>query len=591
MRLASALGLAGLLLLTHGCSDGSSRRGFASTTAAATSAAPFALLATAPQDGDQGVDPDATLYATFDQDVDPTSLAPSSVVLLDDAGTIDLTLTLVGPGVLSARPVRQLAANKPHVLRLTTDIRSVAGDPLPAEVLVRFTTGAPASIQPTPIGTGPGPAVGPYEAGAAAVDVTPPVGVPLAGYGGGARRERFPDLNPFDYHTFLKPSTGVHDPIMAKALVLGNGHDRFCLVTIDAVATDADVVKDSVAKAAAQGFSVPLEKVLMCASHSHSGPGALSRRTFWQLTAADLRVQRVVDGFTDGIARAMVEAERALGPAHVGLASTQLTNATSNRRASDSPDLDPDDIDPELVAVRIDRPDGTAVATVWNFAIHGTHFGTDDHLFSADIMGSASIKAEAMGAGVAMFVNGAEGDIRPTGGYDATGQLIADAIMAARAAAVTEPQGVVKSVHEVVDLGQPHIDWSPTRNGLSSAIANAGWVQALSALGVGLHLRVNLPSGWVEREFRFQGVRIGRGVFASLPGEPIHTLGLELKRDGRAMGYDLVIPAALANGHGAYFTTATEFQYGGYEGLASFFGPNNGQLLLDPARRVMQALR
>lgn len=590
MRSTPGLGLlAGLLLV--GCGGSHSGGGAGSAAAALTTASGFALLATSPQDGEQGVDPGATLYATFAGDVDPGSLAPAAMPLSDDAGPVAATLSLVGSGVVAVQPAAPLAPHRKHLLQVTTLVRGAGGETLPADVLVRFTTGMPRVSAPPPAATPPAGAaqVGPYEAGAASVDATPPVGVPLAGFGGGARRLSFPDLNPFDFHTFLAPSTGTHDPLHVRALVLGNGHERVCLVSMDAIACDADLLEDGWRKASAQGFSVPLERVMGSASHSHSGPGALSRRTFWQLTAADLRVQRVVDGFSDALARAMLEAERDLGPARVGLASVQVTNATANRRAPDSPDLDPDDIDPELVAIRVDRPDGTPVATVWNFAIHGTMFGTSNHLYSADVMGSAALKLEASGAaGVPLFLNGAEGDIKPTGDWDGTGRILADAVLAARAAAQPEAQGVVLSRYERVDLGQPHIDWSPARGG-GGVIPAQGWMQALSALG--FHVKVDIPPGWVEREFRFQVVRVGEGVIASLPGEPIHTLGLELKQDGRALGFRYVLPAGLSNGHGAYFTTPTEFGYGGYEGLASFFGPDNGPKLLAAPRRLMQAVR
>ena len=379
---------------------------------------------------------------------------------------------------------------------------------------------------------------------------------------------------------------------MAKALVLGNGVDTFCLVTLDAIATEARVVEAAWQKAQAQGFSVPLEKVMVCSSHSHSGPGALSKRWFWQLVAADLYKDRVFQGLTDGIARAMLAAEQNLGPVSVGVASSQVTNATANRRAGDSPRLNNDSIDPELLVIRVDRPNGDPVATVWNFAIHGTIFGTHDLDYSADVMGSASLKVEQQLGGVALFINGAEGDIRPVGDWDGTGRILADAIVATRAQAVTQDQGIVQSVHTVVDLGDPVIDWSLQRNGAQSQrMLNAGWVQGLQRLGLTISAAVALPANWVSREFRFQAVRLGDSVLSSLPGEPIHELGLELKQDGKALGFTHVIPACLANGHGSYFTSEVEYGFGGYEGLASFFGPKNGEKLLDAARSQLQRVR
>jgi len=182
-----------------------------------------------------------------------------------------------------------------------------------------------------------------------------------------------------------------------------------------------------------------------------------------------------------------------------------------------------------------------------------------------------------------------QADIKPTGSYDATGQVLADAIMSARQQALTQPSGVVASVHEVVDMGLPVLEWSLARNG--GRISRSGWVQALNAIGLTIGISWQMPDGWVEHELRFQGLRIGDAVIASAPGEPIHELGLQLKRDGRALGFQHVLPAGLANNYGSYWTTPTEYDYGGYEALASFFGRDNGLKLLDHARRQVGRLR
>lgn len=98
----------------------------------------------------------------------------------------------------------------------------------------------------------------PFQAGIAKVDATPNVGVPLAGYGGGRRRLLLPDINPFNDYTFFRPSEGILDPIFAKALVLDNGKERVCLVTLDAIAMDGAVAKLAHQMAQQKGFSLPL---------------------------------------------------------------------------------------------------------------------------------------------------------------------------------------------------------------------------------------------------------------------------------------------------------------------------------------------
>src|SRR5260370_41443604 len=55
------------------------------------------------------------------------------------------------------------------------------------------------------------------KAGAAKVDITPPIGFPMWGYG--ARHDA--------------GSVGVHDPLQARALVLAVGNEKIALVGLD----------------------------------------------------------------------------------------------------------------------------------------------------------------------------------------------------------------------------------------------------------------------------------------------------------------------------------------------------------------------
>lgn len=591
--LAAATSAVVIGTVASGCggSGGSSGGGFGSTAAAIGSG--LGVVVTTPQDGEVDVDPNAPLYVTFDADIDPASLTLGAVTLSSDLGPVSTLERLVAPRVVEVAPTASLEPSRRHLLRVTRGVAGTAGQRLASERLVQFTTGLRRVPIPTAGVPSTAPGQGAYSAGAAAVDMTPRTGVPLAGYGGGARRRGFPDLNPFNDYTFLAPSQGVRDPIQVKALVIHNGLEKVAIVTLDAIAIDARVVEEAHRKAVAQGFTVPLDNVLAGASHTHSGPGCMSKRMFWQLTAADLYVDRVFQEATDKIAQALLQAEQGRQPARVGFGRELLTTATRNRRADDSPILDPDDIDPELLVLRVDALTGAPIATLWNFAIHGTYFGTSDMLFSADMMGSATTKAEAAGgAGVVLFLNGCEGDISPAGDIDVTGHVIADAIHRARGGATTASAGFLGSVSERVDLGAAFIDWSPSRAGGSgAATAPTGFLGAVQSLGIGVGAMIGIPQGWVETEFRFQALRIGRGVIGSLPGEPIHEIGLSLKNDGRGLGFDHVMTAGLSNGHGAYFTTEREYWFGGYEALASFFGPQNGTKLMDAARRQMTRLR
>ncbi|HZV03113.1 MAG TPA: neutral/alkaline non-lysosomal ceramidase N-terminal domain-containing protein, partial [Planctomycetota bacterium] len=172
---------------------------------------------------------------------------------------------------------------------------------------VAGSTAAPIPSAVAPVASAASPAPAPtLFAGATRVDVTPPVGVPLAGYGDGARRQMPPNLDPNAYDHLLAPSTGERDPIYARALFVSNGTDRVVFVSVDAIAMTDEFALAVFAKAQALGSTVPWEGCLFAAVHTHSGPGCLTHLLAWEIAAADLYHDSVFEAVTDGVARAMV---------------------------------------------------------------------------------------------------------------------------------------------------------------------------------------------------------------------------------------------------------------------------------------------
>src|SRR5687767_8072974 len=74
------------------------------------------------------------------------------------------------------------------------------------------------------------------EVGIAAIDITPAIGVPLGGYGGGARRlVPYDNKHKYPYCTFLAPSTGVRDPIRSKAMVIRKDGKKLAFISLDVI--------------------------------------------------------------------------------------------------------------------------------------------------------------------------------------------------------------------------------------------------------------------------------------------------------------------------------------------------------------------
>jgi neutral ceramidase len=89
--------------------------------------------------------------------------------------------------------------------------------------------------------------------GFATVDITPPVGYRMSGY------------------FFERPSTGTHDPLNAKAIVLKQGETHAAIVVCDLIGIAADITQQARERAARQ-TGIPAENICIAATHSHTGP-------------------------------------------------------------------------------------------------------------------------------------------------------------------------------------------------------------------------------------------------------------------------------------------------------------------------------
>jgi neutral ceramidase len=448
-----------------------------------------------------------------------------------------------------------------------------------------------------PVSTGPSAVAGSVEsifyAGVSVVDVTPPVGVPLAGYGGGPRRCDPADTDPSNYHTFLNPSEGILDPIYAKALVCASGDTKVVMLSLDLVAVVSEFVDLIFQYARDMGTTILKEHFMVHSSHTHSGPGAISGLKWWELIGADVLVPSVQHELAKKCAQAVFEAESNMVPARFGSASGDLPGVTKNRRADDSPNLTVDMVDEELGILRVDKADGTPMALVWNFAVHGTSLYSWNMNYSADFMGAASAKMEAALGIPALFANGAEGDIKPsksgTAGIEALTPLVAQKAVEVFNGIETTSSVTLKSAYEVIPFGDAAIDFSLNRAFGSYSPLN--YVQVMQALGWNPSFKIKLNSDWFENVFRFQAIRFNDTVIVSLPGEAIHQLGLEIKSDGKLLGFDKVYPFGLANGHMGYIATEVEYEIGGYEGIATFFGPKTGENVRNACAALMEKIK
>ena len=242
------------------------------------------------------------------------------------------------------------------------------------------------------------------------LDITPPTGHPMGGYG--ARQG---------------VSQGVLDPIYAQVIVFDDGSSRVALVTLDLVSVfqpeDMDKIRQRVRS------SVGVQDVIFVCSHTHSGPVLRSIPDSYK-KALDMVGTGIEEAYKN---RADVRIGTGWGATQIGFNRRYLPPQAkavmlwrNETRIATFP------VDPTVGVIRFDRADGTPLAILVSYACHPVVLGPDNLDYSADYPGEMRKTIEAGFPGsMAFFLQGGAGNINPY--YDKT-PLIQDAVELMRTA-------------------------------------------------------------------------------------------------------------------------------------------------------------
>jgi hypothetical protein len=404
----------------------------------------------------------------------------------------------------------------------------------------------------------------PTTCGFASRDLTPDVGTPLAGYGGSPRR-----LSPAQVFgrrrlaTLFAPSTGILDPIRAKAFVLEREGRRLLFLSLDIVGIPDDLLRAIVTGISTLGFGP--DDVFVSATHTHSGPGALSRNLLWQVLAMDVGRSAVRSRFVAGVIDTVREARAGARPAVLSAVSFGAVGLQRNRRHV-AGFYDPT---ANMLLARCPAT-GRWLGAMVNLAIHGTAMQADNLQLSADVPGGIERALEICLEAPVLFINGAVGDVSPvmsgTEGIALIGRRFADQAMAALPRA--------RSIEADWSITTRLVRANPVLNPRSAALLE--------------RRNLNIGLGWlVPRKIPLSVVRLGDMVLLAWPGEPSTALGLAVKGAASDSGAAQAWVLGLTNGYLGYFVTPSEYRTGGYEAIKSLYGPDAGVRLVDEFRSML----
>ncbi|MFZ4713438.1 MAG: neutral/alkaline non-lysosomal ceramidase N-terminal domain-containing protein [Bacteriovoracaceae bacterium] len=399
------------------------------------------------------------------------------------------------------------------------------------------------------------------EVGFASHEIIPGKETPLGGYGTEKRR-----VIPFSWSNikpnfrYFKNNKGMLDQIRVKAMVLKKNNVKLLFLSFDLVGMPAEFYLALSPKLIPLGFDPNL--MYLSATHTHSGPGSLSKNFFWQVFAMDNFNKEFYQEVVQVVLETVIQADTDLVEADLFHTTYNTQGLQSNRRGSDRP------LDPRVNLLMAKSKSGSWLGGLVNFAVHGVSLDDDNLLFSSDTPGAIERESEKFlreqGSvdPLILFQNGAEGDVHPTHfgveGIQKMGESFATQMKDAWSQlALIEDS--FKAKYFDVDLGAPlsHL----------SNCARFSWLPD----GMKIKLKKYFPS-----KSRIWQLQLGPLLFMTWPGEATTELGLRLKNSTNQIPWIL----GLTNDHLAYFTTPEEFNVGGYETCINFYGPDGGMKIL-----------
>jgi len=436
----------------------------------------------------------------------------------------------------------------------------------------------------------------PLRVGRAAVKITPPTGIPMAGY----------------YNVRL--AEGTLDDLYAKAIVLEQDSTRVALVVCDLVALEAEEV--AAARAAVTKLTgIPGDHVMLSATHTHTGP--LVRKRLLATIADEARQigERYLDELPGRIAESVRLAVGSMRPARVRAGLGREESVSFNRRyymkdgtvGWNPGKLNPNiveptgPIDPDLGLVSFESETGEPIATYINFALHldttgGLRFSADYPATLARLLGQA--RGSTM---LTLFTIGCAGNINHIDVKTRAPQK--GPAEAARIGTVLAGEAIKTYTRlEPIDPTALRVKRETVK--LELARHEPGDVEW--ARGVIAQFGKPTPPPFLDqvKAFRVLDVEARQGrpldaevlvitlgnrlVWVGLPGEVFTELGMAIKK---ASPFPYTIVVELQAGSVGYVPNRKAYPEGAYEVVSARCARGSGEKLVDTAIRLLGAMR
>ena len=414
-----------------------------------------------------------------------------------------------------------------------------------------------------------------FRAGAATSNITPELGSSING--------GFQDGK----------ATFIHDELHARCLALDGGKTMLVRVVADRCVSGRGIF-DEAKKMVNEATGLPMENMLMSATHSHSC-GTL--QAVGQSEPNPIYQRFVARRIADGVRRALNN----LAPAKIGWGTADVPQHVFNRRwkmkpggipasplgvATDQVKTNPGinnpsllepagPTDPQVSFISVQSAEGKPIALYANYSLHYVGGVGSGHI-SADYFGAFAVKVgQLLGAGsefVGIMSNGTSGDINnidfrggqakepPYGRIQIVANDVAQAVATARKSIKHQDWVPLAVAQKEIMLGLR----IPTKDEVEKAREVTKQSKLFPRMEtmeqVYARETVLLSDFPKEVSAPLQVLKIGDLRVSAIPAEVFVEIGLELKQR-----HPQTFSVSLANAYHGYLPTPKHHQLGGYE--------------------------
>ena len=349
----------------------------------------------------------------------------------------------------------------------------------------------------------------------------------------------------------------IHDDLYARALAIQTEQTTLVLVALDLIGFFRPVVYEVIEK-----VNRPDVQIIIASTHTHHGPDTMGLWGPDQKTRGVDEVwmsatkQKIVDGIHASLSDASTRLSTSLEPASVKWASVHVPGLVKNAR-------NPEILDDELTLLQFTTADGRPLTTLFNFPCHPEVLWDMNPNLTSDYVHYLREEVEQQTDAPCIFFSGALGGMMTP---DVKYHSFEEAESMGRKLAEEGLKALSAVTLQTAD-DRPQTADKEAVGGQSSAvrfekrIIKAKLTNILYKLAFGRKLLPDVrdKKGYIATEVNL--IKIGGLWLATVPGELLPKLGLQLKAWMKEAGAQVTGVIGLANDELGYILPVEDFKY------------------------------